>query len=501
MKVTLANFHGIEINDFACCVARTALWIAEKQADVNTEKVIKRVYDPLPLREYDTIRQGNALRINWNDVVSAEKCDYVMGNPPFIGHQWRGKSQQDDMAAVFGKLRGAGKLDYVCAWFERAACYVSDGGTKVAFVATNSICQGESVGILWRRLANLGMSIDFAWRPFVWNSQADDEAHVHVVITGFSRVNAGATLYEEGEKPRRAEHVNGYLSPAPDVFIENRGKPVNARAPEMTKGSQPTDGGNLILSDKERSELLAKHPDLSEVIRPYVGGREFLNGGDRWCLWFDGVDLSRFAYPEIAERLKAVAEARSSSPTASVRDAASTPHLFTQIRQPKTDYLALPEASSGRRRYLSVGYMRQQIVASNQLRFIPTDSLYILGLLSSRMHAAWMRSVAGRLKSDYRYSPSVYNSFVFPDANDGQKLAIERAARDVLDARASYMGKTLSELYDPDKEIFYPELFSAHRELDAAVEAAYGVDFDGDEEQIVAHLFKLYAERVGETYV
>lgn len=241
VKVTLANFHGIEINDFACCVARTALWIAEKQADINTAKVVQRIYDELPLKEYDTVRQGNALRMDWNDVVPAEKCDYVMGNPPFIGHQWRSKSQQTDMAEVFGKLRGAGKLDYVCAWFEMASRYIGNGDIKAAFVATNSICQGESVGVLWRRLSDLGMSIDFAWRPFVWNSEADDEAHVHVVIVGFSRSDSDAMLYADAAESRKVDHINGYLSAAPDVFIENRGKPVNLGAPEMTKGSQPTD--------------------------------------------------------------------------------------------------------------------------------------------------------------------------------------------------------------------------------------------------------------------
>lgn len=495
VKVTLANFHGIEINDFACCVARTALWIAEKQADINTAKVVQRIYDELPLKEYDTVRQGNALRMDWNDVVPADQCDYVMGNPPFIGHQWRSKSQQTDMAEVFGKLRGAGKLDYVCAWFEMASRYIGNGDIKAAFVATNSICQGESVGVLWRRLSDLGMSIDFAWRPFVWNSEADDEAHVHVVIVGFSRSDSDAMLYADAAESRKVDHINGYLSAAPDVFIENRGKPVNLGAPEMTKGSQPTDGGNLILSGRERADLIAQYPDLDEVIRPYVGGREFLNGGERWCLWFDGVDVSRYAYPEIAARLRAVAEIRSASPTASVRDAAATPYLFTQIRQPTSDYLALPEVSSGRRKYLSVGYMSERVIASNKLRFIPTNSLYIFGLLSSSVHAAWMRVVAGRLKSDYSYSPSVYNSFVFPNASDEQRRAIERCSQDVLDARARYGGKTLAELYDPETELFYPELMRAHHALDAAVEAAYGVDFNGDEERIVAHLFKLYAER------
>lgn len=494
VKVSLANFHGIEVNDFASCVARTALWIAEKQADVDTQKVIRRVYDPLPLREYDTVVLGNALRADWLSLVPSGKVDYVMGNPPFIGHQWRDESQQEDVSLTFGRLRGAGKLDYVCCWFERAA-ELARTGTQCAFVSTNSICQGESVGILWRHMADLGVSIDFARTTFVWNSEADDEAHVHVVIVGFSAgVSDGRKRLYRGDEVLDVDHINGYLAPAPDVFIENRGRSVNPGAPEMTKGSQPTDGGNLILSGEERDALIKRHPVLDEVIRPYVGGREFLNGGDRWCLWFHGADLSRYAFPEISERLKAVAAARSASPTKSVQDAAKTPYLFTQIRQPETDYLAIPEVSSGRRKYLSVGYMKSETIASNKLRFIPTDSLYIFGLLSSLMHAAWMRVVAGRLKSDYSYSPAVYNSFVFPSPTDEERREIEEASRAVLAARSRYGGTSLAGLYDPDKEFFYPDLYAAHAGLDEAVERAYGVSFNGDEEGIVAHLCRLYDE-------
>lgn len=495
VKVSLANFHGIEINDFACAVARTALWIAEKQADADTASIVHRVYQALPLTDYGNVRQGNALLIDWNEVVPAERCSFICGNPPFIGHQWRTPSQQEEMAKVFEGVKAAGKLDYVCAWYEKAADYIQGFPITCALVSTNSICQGESVGVLWSHLAKKGIKIDFAHTTFVWDSQADDIAHVHVVIVGFSRGDMKPKRLFTNGVPREVEHINGYLSAAPDVFIANRGKPVNPGAPEMTKGSQPTDGGHLILSGEERAELVAKHPELDEVIRPFVGGREFLNGGDRWCLWFDGADLSKYSFPEVAERLQAVRYARLSSPTASVKRDAATPHLFTQIRQPKTDYLAMPEASSGRRKYFPVGYMHQNVIASNQLRFIPTDSLYILGLLSSQVHAAWMRITAGRLKSDYRYAPAVYNSFVFPDATEEQKAAVEHAAQAVLDARATYPDKTLARLYDPDYELFYPALYDAHRKLDAAVEAAYGVDFNGDEEKIVAHLFKLYAEK------
>ena len=402
------------------------------------------------------------------------------------------------MADVFKGVKAAGKLDYVCAWYERAADYMQGHPIRAALVSTNSICQGESVGGLWSHLANKGISIDFAHTTFVWDSQADDMAHVHVVIVGFSRGDKNPKLLFSNGVPREVEHINGYLSAAPDVFIANRGKPVNPGIPEMTKGSQPTDGGHLILSGEERAELVAKHPALDEIIKPFVGGREFLNGGDRWCLWFDGADLSKYAFPEVAERLQAVRDARLKSPTASVKRDAATPHLFTQIRQPKTDYLAVPEVSSGRRKYLPIGYMSERSITSNKLRFIPTDSLYAFGLLSSQMHAAWVRIVAGRLKSDFSYSPAVYNSFVFPDATEDQKEAIERAAKGVLDARATYPGKSLAQLYDPEYEFFSPTLYVTHRALDAAVEAAYGVDFNGDEEKIVAHLFKLYAEKTAQ---
>jgi hypothetical protein len=496
--VNLKNFHGIELEDFACCVARTALWIAEKQADADTAKVTQRVYQELPLTDYEGIVNANALRIDWNDVVPADEVSYVLGNPPFIGHQWRNEDQQSDMELIFKGVRGAGKLDYVCCWFEKAAAFIKGERARCAFVATNSVCQGESVGILWRRLAEEGIEIDFAWRSFIWDSQSNDEAHVHVVIVGFGgRSSLAKVIY--GEKGTvSAEHINGYLLPAPDVFIENRGKPINCGAPEMTKGSQPTDGGNLILTDDERKSLIEVHPNLEEVIRPFVGGREFLNGGSRWCLWFNGADMSRYVYPEIRARLKAVSAARGKSPTKSVREAAATPMLFTQIRQPVNSYIALPVVSSGRRRYLPVGYESPATIASDQLRFIPSNSLYIFGLLSSRVHVYWIRAVAGRLKSDYRYSPSVYNSFVFPDADENMKDAIERAAQGILAARALSPDSSLAKMYDPDNEVFYSRLMTAHANLDMAVESAYGIDYGDDEDKVVAHLFNLYAEKVGE---
>lgn len=496
-RVSLDQFYGIEINDFAVRVAKTALWIAQLQADRRSESLFNMDIDRFPLRDTANVFQGNALRMDWNDVLPSAECDYIMGNPPFIGHQWRTRAQQEDMDIAFQGCSKYGKLDYVCAWYIEAAQYISDRPIRVAFVSTNSICQGESVRVLWEPMFARGISIDFAHTTFVWNNEATDQAHVHVVIVGFSSnkhpVPAKTIFYADGPKP--VAHINGYLVDAEDVFIASRGRPCNQGVPEMTKGSQPTDGGHLVLSAEEREELIRLHPNLSEVIRPYMGGREFINGGIRYCLWFQGARLADYNYPEIRERLRMVAEARADSPTASVREAAATPALFTQIRQPESSYLAIPEVSSERRRYIPVGFVDQSVIASNKLRFIPTDSKYVFGLLLSKAHMAWMRVVSGRLKSDYSYSPAVFNSFVFPECNEKERATIEQLADDVLKARALYPDVSLAELYDPDNEFIYPELMAVHKKLDTAVEAAYGVDFNGDEEKIVAHLFKLYAEK------
>lgn len=491
VKVRIDQFHGIEINDFAVSVAKTALWIAEQQALDDTEEIAGQALPHLPLHDSGNIIQANALQYDWNELLPADQCSYVMGNPPFVGHQYRTAEQQYDMDEIFSGYKSYGKLDYVAAWFAKAVQYIGDRNIHVAFVSTNSICQGESVGILWRQLRQQDIVIEFAHTTFVWDAQSTDEAHVHVVIVGFcSRQYAPSIrkIYAE-EGIKSVPNINGYLHEAPDVFIQNRSKSVNPGAPEMTKGSQPTDGGNLILSDQEKEDLLRKHPLLSQVIRPYVGGREFLNGGMRWCLWFVGAQLSDYMFPEIRERLNAIAALRSRSATASVRRDAATPALFTQIRQPQTAYIAVPEVSSGRREYLPIGYMDPNIIASNKLRFIPSDDLTIFGLLSSRVHMAWIRVVAGRLKSDFSYSPAVYDSFVFPA--EGRDL-ISTAAQSVLDARKLYPGKSLADMYKPENKFFFPELMQAHRKLDEEVLKAYGLKIDANDAEIVNELFADY---------
>lgn len=496
VKVTLANFHGIEVNDFACCVARTALWIAEKQADINTAKVVKRVYDELPLREYGTIIHGNSLRIDWADAVPALGLDFIIGNPPFIGYSNLNDAQKADRAEIFGKPGGV--LDYVACWYRKAADFTRGSHTRCAFVSTNSICQGQQVEPLWKPLFDDGVEIDFAHKTFVWNSEATDEAHVHVVIVGFSREKIAKKTIFDGDGAREADNISGYLSATTSLFIARRSSPI-CDAPKMIRGCQPTDNGQLILDQAERDELVSREPSAEEWIRPFSMGADFINGKPRYCLWLkDAAPKDLSSMPHVMERVRAVAAYRAQSTKAATRKKAETPWLFDEIRETGPSYIGVPKVSSGRRRYIPMGFVDNGMIPGDKLYFIPNASVYDFGILMSQFHNAWMRMVAGRLKSDYSYANTiVYNNFVWPDPTDALRGEVERCAQAVLDARSSYEGSTLADMYDPDNDFLYPALTKAHKALDAAVEAAYGVDFNGDEEKIVAHLFKLYAEKTG----
>lgn len=496
VKVTLANFHGIEVNDFACCVARTALWIAEKQADINTAKVVRRVYDELPLKEYGTIIRGNSLRVDWAEAVPAADLDYIVGNPPFIGYSNLNDAQKRDRADIFGKSGGV--LDYVACWYRKAADFTRGSHTRCAFVSTNSICQGQQVEPLWKPLFDDGVEIDFAHKTFVWNSEAADEAHVHVVIVGFSREKIAKKTIFDGDGARKADNISGYLSATPSLFIARRSSPI-CDAPKMIRGCQPTDNGQLILDQAERDELVSREPSAEKWIRPFSMGADFINGKPRYCLWLkDAAPKDLSSMPRVMERVRAVADYRAQSTKAATRKKAETPWLFDEIRETGPSYIGVPAVSSGRRRYVPMGFVDNGMVPGNKLYFVPNASVYDFGILMSQFHNAWMRMVAGRLKSDYSYANTiVYNNFVWPDPSDAARAEVERCASAVLDARATYEGSTLADIYDPDNDFLYPALIKAHKALDAAVEAAYGVDFNGDEEKIVAHLFKLYAEKTG----
>ena len=494
--VSLKNFHGIELEDFACCVARTALWIAEKQADIDTAKVTRRVYQELPLKDYEGITNANALRVDWNEVVPASEVSYVIGNPPFIGYSNLTAGQKEDRSAIFGKAGGV--LDYVACWHRKAADYVRGTRARCAFVSTNSICQGQQVEPLWRPLFDDGVHIDFAHQTFVWNSQATDEAHVHVVIVGFSREDvAPKLLFDNKGNVREVGNINGYLAAAPDAFVARRTKPI-CDVMEMVAGGKPTDGGNLLLSQEERDDLLRREPAAEPYIRPFSMGAEYINGIPRYCIWMDGIDPAALTrLPLVRERVQAVREFRLASKKGATQKKAATPWLFDEVRPPKGEsYIAVPKVSSGRRRYVPIGFVTDGMIPGDKLFFISDAGLYEFGILTSQFQNAWMRQVAGRLKSDYSYANTiVYNNFVWPEPSDAQRARIEECAQAVLDARAAHPDATLADMYSPDSDFLFPDLTDAHRALDAAVEDAYGVDFGGDEERIVAHLFALYAEK------
>ena len=492
IQVSIHQFYGIEINDFAATVAKTALWIAESQMLKETEDIIAHQIDFLPLKSYANITEGNALRLDWEDVVSREKLNYIMGNPPFVGLSMRSREQQDDMSVVFAGNDRAGRLDYVAAWYRKAAEYIQRTNIEVSFVSTNSIIQGEQVPILWEEMfSKFCVIINFAYRPFVWNSEARDRAAVHCVIIGFALFNRAEKVLYESNVPRVVDKINGYLVNAENVFIQLRGKPQPG-LPKLVQGNKPWDGGNLILSAEERTELINKYPNADSFIKPFVGSQEFIKGKIRFCLWLKGVSPKEYrGIPDIMERLKKVAEVRRKTKTVAVQALAEVPMLFAQIRQPDSNYILIPETSSSSRKYIPIGFMPKEVIASNSTLVATGASIYHFGILTSNVHMAWMRTVCGRLKSDYRYSPSVYNNFPWPTPTNEQRAKIEQTAQSILDARALYPDCSLADLYD--EATMPPELRKAHQQNDKAVMQAYG--FWGKlntESACVAELMKMY---------
>ena len=495
IKVSIQQFYGIEINDFAVTVATTALWISEAQMLRETEKIIRRDIDFLPLKSYTNIVEGNALRVDWQSVVPKEKLNFIIGNPPFVGLSLRNESQQEDMANVFKGNDRAGRLDYVAAWYKKAANLIKGTNIECAFVSTNSIVQGEQVPVLWEDLFMHGITINFAHRSFIWSSEASQKAHVHCVIIGFATHNRTEKYLFENGITRQVENINGYLVNADNVFIQLRGK-ANPNVPKLVQGNKPWDGGNLILSTEEKKNLVAKYPSAQSFVHPFIGSYEFINRKERWCLWLKGVAPNEYRnIPEIMDRLAKCAEVRRNTKTVAVQAQAETPMLFSQIRQPDSDYILVPETSSSSRRYIPMGFMPQNVIASNSTLVATDATLFLFGVMTSNVHMAWMRTVCGRLKSDYRYSPSVYNNFPWPIPTEEQKEKIEQTAQGILDARALYPNSSLADLYD---ELTMPvELLKAHQANDRAVMQAYGfpVKSTFTESQCVAELFKLYKEK------
>ena len=493
IKVSIQQFYGIEINDFAVTVATTALWISEAQMLRETEKIIRRDIDFLPLKSYTNIVEGNALRVDWQSVVPKENLDYIMGNPPFVGNNYMNDSQRADLAPFFPKNK---TLDYVCCWYVKAAAYIVNSKVKCALVSTNSITQGEQVPLLWKELFNsYNIHIDFAHRTFRWDSEASLKAHVHCVIVGFSFLeNKAIKKIYDNDKVREATNINAYLMDAPDVFIDSRSKPL-CNVPVMRKVNQPTDGGNLIIEKDDYDSFVSREPEAKKYIRKLIGAREFINSIPRYCLWLVNITPAEIRkMPLVMKRIEAVKEMRLASNDAGTRKLASTPHLFRETVNPDSS-VVVPRVSSERRKYVPMGFIGKDIIVTDAILLIPDASRYHFGILESNVHMAWMRAVCGRLKSDYRYSKDVvYNNFPWPTPTDEQKAKIEQTAQAILDARAKYPDSSLADLYD---DLTMPvELRNAHQDNDRAVMQAYGFNVKTmTESQCVAELFKLYKEK------
>ena len=551
IKVSINQFYGIEINDFAVTVATTALWISEAQMLAETERIIQHDIDFLPLKSYANIKEGNALRLPWDEWESEKKVptifakqtvaytdlskiaptmaseplyynnleihtesvqvlpkkkpttyhvrfDYVMGNPPFVGARLMSESQKNDVLSVFGNMKNVGNLDYVSCWYKKAAALLQGTNTHAALVSTNSITQGEQVAILWKALAKMGIRIDFAYRTFRWDSEAEIKAHVHCVIVGFSCSESvkEKTIYLNDSQSIAASNINGYLIDSPDVFVESRKVPLS-QVPEMLFGSMPNDGGNFILSEEEVAVMKSKYPESEKFIKKFLGAEEFINNKKRYCLWLVNASPAEMRkIPPIMERVANVQKLRSESKRAATQKLAATPTLFGEIRQPVSGtYLLVPSTSSEKRRYVPFGFLDCNVISSNANLIVPNASLYHFGILTSNVHMAWMRVVCGRLKSDYRYSASiVYNNFPWPTPTEAQKAKIEQTAQAILDARNKFPDCSLADLYD--EAAMPPDLRKAHQENDRTVMAAYGFNIKMSESECVAELFKMYQKMV-----
>lgn len=453
--------------------------------------------DFLPLKTYANITEGNALRLDWETVVPKTTLNYIMGNPPFVGKKEQSREQKSDLVSVWKNAKGTGNLDYVTGWYKKAAEVVQSSRIQVAFVSTNSITQGEQVPIFWRQMLNMGIHIDFAYRTFRWDSEASIKAHVHCVIIGFSVLpeKKKRRLYTT-ENYQEVNNINPYLIDAPSVLIEGRSRSICNALP-ILYGSMPIDDGHLILGQEDVDKLLSENPNNQRFIKKYVGGAELIQGKKRWCLWLKGATPKELQSSSIImERIKATAEFRKSSKRPQTLELANTPALFGEIRQPDTEMLAIPKVSSENRRYIPISYISPDIIVNGSALIIPNASLYHFGVLISNVHNAWMRVVAGRMKSDYQYSNKiVYNNFPWPTPTEEQKAKIEQTAQAILDARALYPGSSLADLYD---EVTMPqELRKAHQQNDKAVMQAYG--FWGkynSESACVAELMKMYQQLV-----
>lgn len=497
--VDVDAFYGIEISEWPARIAEVAMWLMDHQMNILLSEAFGQYFVRLPLKKSPTIACNNALRLDWKTVLPPVRCDYVLGNPPFVGKKARSAEQQTDMDLIFGDVKGTGILDYVCCWYLRAAQYIQHTQIRVCFVSTNSITQGEQPGVLWPILfRGLGLKIHFAHRTFTWESEARGKAHVHVVIIGFGAFDTqDKQIYDyesDGETvlATRATNISPYLIEGGDMVLQNREHPI-CRVPEMQFGSMPNDDGNLILSDDEKKQLLQDEPDAGPLVRPLLSAHEYLNGEKRWCLWLKDIAPQTIRkLNEVHRRVEAVRAYRALSKRETTKKLANYPTLFGEIRQPGTEFVLVPRHSSETRRYIPLSYFPPNFVPSDSCMFLENALLYHFGVLMSGIHMAWVKTICGRIKSDYRYSTKlVYNNFPWPEAPDDKQLAaVESAAQAVLHARKGFPNASLADLYDPLS--MPPALVKAHTELDRAVDLCYRPQPFQNDRQRVEHLFALY---------
>lgn len=493
--VDVDQFYGIEIEEFPAQIAQVALWLTDHQMNMLVSEEFGQYFARLPLKKAPNIVHCNSLAVDWKDIVDPKNLSYIVGNPPFVGKKEQKKDQKADLARIFDGIKGFGVLDYVSCWYRKASEYMKGTDISCAFVSTNSITQGEQTGILWPDLFLQGIHINFAHRTFQWNSEGRGKAAVHCIIVGFSFSDTAEKWLYDYETPksepsaRKVANINAYLNDGPLVFLIKRRKPI-CEAPEINKGSEATDFGHLILKPEEKDDLIASEPDIVPWLRLITGGEELLNGTERWCLWLLGIPPKTLkVMPAVMERVEKVKTERLASKKERTNEWAAYPTLFSENRQPKTNYLAIPKVSSERRYYLPLAFLDKDTIASGSLLVIPGAELYHFGILSSVMHNSWMRAVCGRMKSDYQYSAGiVYNNFPWPFPTAKQRTDVEIAAQSVMDARNHFPNETLASLYDPTA--MPPEIVKAHNILNKAVDAAYGVKGFDTEAKRVAYLFE-----------
>lgn len=499
VKIEVDQFFGIEIEEFPARIAEVAMWLIDHQMNMKVSEEFGKYYIRLPLKKAANIHNINALRIEWGSLTNENKFSYIFGNPPFSGKHLQDVEQKKDMDNIFVGVKGAGVLDYVTSWYIKAAQYIQDTKNKVAFVSTNSISQGEQVGILWNELfSKYRIKIHFAHRTFKWSNEARGKAAVHVVIIGFANYdNKEKYLFEYDDiksEPhiRRVSNINPYLVEGDDITLSSRSNPI-CDVPDIKYGSMANDGGNLLLDEEEMKIIINDEPGSKKFIREFLGSQEFINGIKRYCIWLDNIHPNEYHHlKHIVSRLKAVKEYRLKSNRQTTRDLAKFPMNFGEVRQPKSDYLLVPGVSSENRKYIPIGFLSKDIIASDLARTIPDANLFLFGVLTSGMHMVWVQNVCGRLKSDYRYSNKiVYNNYPWPENPTAKQIkTVEEKAQKVLDVRKEFPDSSLADLYDP--LTMPPALVKAHQELDKAVDLCYRPQPFPNETKRIEFLFELY---------